>query len=996
LGAWLSEHADVEVHTGSGVELLANVRWIPRGTGALPLPEVLGPWWERIAPQLTDGGVEVALLACVPRMTQPWAIEVTGMVVGPVASELAKVEPHALQWAVLRAVGHHARRDSWADPVLSFLETAAAALPEDGLRGPDEVLARRGRRVGPMRWGVDADADVRTAFPVLFGGCPGFLDPVRLTDAQVARLWRALRFLDEPEGVLDPWTGPTVEAWDSAFPGLVVPDQPHRWSPPTWVLVEAVTRGVATRADLIDAVVLAPRLCYGPSPTPRGDALRRLSAPRPEGAAAGTAVQAVVSEVRAAVVAAEVTRGDLPTALSETAQVLRTTYGAEQLVSCVAALGPRPFTRAYASTLTREASLSHLVRVNLPTPGDTAQLLGRLASAAGISEQRLIETAVYAPQWARLVEQHLGWPGLESGVWWVHAHTKDDGWALDPEIVAQWAAQVNQRTPLDATDLVNGAADVTWFREMIDTLGEPRFTRVLKAAKYASSSGGHKRAELFAAALLGRLDDTEVVRRIRDTRHQDSVRALGLLPLTRDGALLDRYELLRGFVASDRTSGSQRRASETTAVQVGLDNLARTAGFRDPQRLVWAMEAEAVRDLAAGPLTAADGDLTVTLALDDSGTPQLSVHRAGRQLKAVPAASAKVPKIAELRDRAATLRTQIRRMRASLESACVLGDPFDPDELAGLLRHPILAPMIRDLVLVDDEGLVGFPLEATRLAAPDGTSRAPAGALRIAHPVDLLASGEWPQLQRAVMTAGRQQPFKQLFRELYTLNDNERTEDGVSSRRYAGHQLDGRRAGGIFTSRGWVADIELGFSRTFHQQRITAWCHLIDGWGTPTEVADATIDAVTFHRPGQWHPVALADVPTRVFSETMRDLDLVVSVAHASGVDPQASESSLVMRGRLVDETTSLLGMTNVEVGAHHVRVRGTLGTYSIHLGSGVVHRIPGNAVCIVAVSAQHRGRVFLPFADDDPRTAEIVAKVVLLARDDKIKDPTILQQLVR
>jgi len=30
-----------------------------------------------------------------------------------------------------------------------------------------------------------------------------------------------------------------------------------------------------------------------------------------------------------------------------------------------------------------------------------------------------------------------------------------------------------------------------------------------------------------------------------------------------------------------------------------------------------------------------------------------------------------------------------------------------------------------------------------------------------------------------------------------------------------------------------------------------------------------------------------------------------------------------------------------------------------------------------------------------DPRTAEIVAKVVLLARDDKLKDPMILQQLV-
>ncbi|TNM37723.1 hypothetical protein FHP29_18245 [Nocardioides albidus] len=101
----------------------------------------------------------------------------------------------------------------------------------------------------------------------------------------------------------------------------------------------------------------------------------------------------------------------------------------------------------------------------------------------------------------------------------------------------------------------------------------------------------------------------------------------------------------------------------------------------------------------------------------------------------------------------------------------------------------------------------------------------------------------------------------------------------------------------------------------------------------------------------------LAEVPARVFSETMRDLDLVVSVAHSSGVDPGTSESSIAMRGRLVDETASMLNMSNVEVGGQRVRVRGKLGTYSVHLGSGIVHPIPGNAVCIVPVSAQHRGR---------------------------------------
>jgi len=55
----------------------------------------------------------------------------------------------------------------------------------------------------------------------------------------------------------------------------------------------------------------------------------------------------------------------------------------------------------------------------------------------------------------------------------------------------------------------------------------------------------------------------------------------------------------------------------------------------------------------------------------------------------------------------------------------------------------------------------------------------------------------------------------------------------------------------------------------------------------------------------------------------------------------------------------------------------------------------PGGALCIVPVHGQHRGRLFLPFADDDPRTAEVVSKVVLLARDADIKDPSILEQIL-
>ena len=98
------------------------------------------------------------------------------------------------------------------------------------------------------------------------------------------------------------------------------------------------------------------------------------------------------------------------------------------------------------------------------------------------------------------------------------------------------------------------------------------------------------------------------------------------------------------------------------------------------------------------------------------------------------------------------------------------------------------------------------------------------------------------------------------------------------------------------------------------------------------------------------------------------------------------------MRGALVRETMSLLGLDNVEVMPNHAIVHGTRGTYSVHLGSANVMLLPGTSIPIVAVHSQHRGRLFLPFADDDPRSAEVLSKVLLLARDKEIRDPNILE----
>jgi hypothetical protein len=138
----------------------------------------------------------------------------------------------------------------------------------------------------------------------------------------------------------------------------------------------------------------------------------------------------------------------------------------------------------------------------------------------------------------------------------------------------------------------------------------------------------------------------------------------------------------------------------------------------------------------------------------------------------------------------------------------------------------------------------------------------------------------------------------------------------------------------------------------------------------------------------------LADLPPRLFSEVMRDVDLIVSVAHRGQVDPEASASTVELRAALLRETAALLKLANVRIDEPLVSVKGKLGEYSVHLGSATTHMIPGGTLFIVPVHSQHRGRIFLPFADQDPKTAEVLTKVLLLARDDEIKDPNLLDQI--
>ena len=238
-----------------------------------------------------------------------------------------------------------------------------------------------------------------------------------------------------------------------------------------------------------------------------------------------------------------------------------------------------------------------------------------------------------------------------------------------------------------------------------------------------------------------------------------------------------------------------------------------------------------------------------------------------------------------------------------------------------------------------------------------------------------------------------QQPFKQIFRELYLPTQDELKEKSVS-RRYAGNQVQPKQTAALLRSRGWKADYEEGLQKVFHKEGFVAKIFAMADWFSPAEVEAPTLEIIEFHDLKTFKNIDFTLINERIFSEIMRDIDLVVSVAHVGGVDPEASHSSIKMRSVLLTETLRLFKINNVTISGSHAKIKGTLGEYSVHIGSAVVHKIASGYLSILPVQSQHRGRLFLPFVDDDPKSAEVISKVLLLARDKDIQDPTILRQL--
>jgi len=697
----------------------------------------------------------------------------------------------------------------------------------------------------------------------------------------------------------------------------------------------------------------------------------------------------VSNRVADRVIEIEMKRGDSETSVSAMAQAIRVHYGVEHFVNLLVALGNESFVRGYAygSTNTKKGVLSSLLKACYPSKRDTQEVFNQ-AMKGVISDERLIEAVMYAPVWANYLENYLGWNGVKSAIWYFHAHSNDS-------VSVEYESEIAPFSPISRVDFQDGAFDINWYTNTYKMLGKKRFDLFFQSAKYISGGSSHRRAQLFVEAVQNKLKARTLEKEIMDKRNKDKLLSYGLITLGKnaESEALKRYEFIHKFLKQSKEFGAQRRESEKKASHIALINLAQNLGYEDINIFSWRMECAKLESIHKYFETKHIGGYEVSLEIDEEGSASIIVVGDDKRLKSIPTKLKKEKYILELNEVVKSLKEQYRRAKESFENAMISQTEFIYQDIIAFTHHPVINAIMKKLVFSCNNcfGFIRgneFVDDTEKHTALNETE-----LLQVAHPYALMINKVWSNYQKYVFDMKLVQPFKQVFRELYTLNADEK-ENNTISRRYAGHQIQPQKTVALLKTRGWNVYYEEGLQKVDFKHNIISRMYAIADWFSPADNEAPTLETVEFFERTSREHIAFDKINPILFSETMRDVDLVVSVAHVGGVDPQASHSTIEMRRVLVEETLRLMKINNVTFTDKFAKVEGHYGGYNVHLGSGQIQMQAKGSVNILAVQSQHRGKFFLPFLDEDPRTAEIVSKIVLLANDTKIKDPMILDQI--
>lgn len=473
---------------------------------------------------------------------------------------------------------------------------------------------------------------------------------------------------------------------------------------------------------------------------------------------------------------------------------------------------------------------------------------------------------------------------------------------------------------------------------------------------------------------------------------QPAIKAYGLLPVESDKELLDRYFAFKRLHKEASQYGSERQLNTRAAVQAGLTNLSRVAGFSDPTRMEWKLESKvAGESVPLGKrIEVEDWELELNL---DGITPVLTIYKQNKMLKSVPAGLRKHTVYLNIKEVQQRLKDQAGRFRKTLENMMASGERISRDDFDVLCALPVTRIMLGQLILGTSAGQGLLNTSNDSLITIGGSQISIGDELvQILHPYHFYQAGTLSAWQKIIVQRKIIQPFKQVFRELYIVTPAEE-DTKTYSNRFAGHVVKADVTSRLLQGRDWrqVSSDVPEVYKPFPEAKLRAEIEFPDARHYLSGSEHIIIDQIKFTR--EYEAVPLTSIPPLIFSEVMRDVDLIAAVAHTEENDKAWSRESYLRRAELVNALISDIGLKGVQCEGHFAYIQGKLARYRIHLGSAAIHIEPGNYLCIVPERKKEE-KLFLPFADTDSKATEIISKIFLLANDSKIKDQSILGQI--
>ncbi len=682
---------------------------------------------------------------------------------------------------------------------------------------------------------------------------------------------------------------------------------------------------------------------------------------------------------------AEFSRGSLATPYSESIRRIGHFYGVEIFARAIASLRGLTWVRSpYGCE--RNAVLSHVLKSAQPCETDTYESFVAYMETYAVTDDELLRATVFNPAFAEYAQKYLGVPQLNLAVYWFVAHLNE---TLEGKEREKREEKLKEFSDISYPDFQDGAFDYKWYEEMVRNVPADIVRRIYENAKYVTVGGLHKRAQRFFDAVNGRINKEECLEKIKGTRNKDYCLIYSLVPVVGREDLRERYLVYNTFLHESRKYGAQRQLSERRTVDIALENLARAAGYADTNIFVFEMEADNPSDIYQ---TVTVGEIEITPYIDQKNCKiAYRVEKAGKTLSAIPAKYVKDGAVAALREEIGTLNKKFRRVVRSLEDAMCARIPFTVPQLKSICREQIIATVIGKLVLLADGEFAVFSNGELR---DINGKPCTATEVLVAHPVELKEKGLLSCAIDWVVKNNIRQPFKQALREMYGKSDEERAQEEVL--RFKGFEVDVRKCVAALKGKGWGVSEDIGLRKVYYRANTVAaifrkcdFWYIADGENPRRE-----LHGIFFLRRNTQKVIPLQEVDEITFSETLRDVDLMITVSSDTIYDFELAKSTVEIRREILRSVSDILHLDGVSFLKDNISVKGHYGTYIVNIRTGLVFKEgKGNLLLDTVYSAPHA--LPLDFIDEDPMTADIISKAIVLAADEKIRDPAVLRQIM-